>query len=69
MQITRNGMTVECYGEINMESNIAIEGDYADGSELSTIHPNGAKCWTHAVEFLTKRAKDRGDTIFQLEAV
>lgn len=66
--ITRNNMTVDCYGDWKEDSNCLVVGDYASGEEMEEIFADGAESWADAVEQLTAWAARCGHTIVELQA-
>jgi hypothetical protein len=75
VKITRNGMTVYCYGEWQEDSNCSIVGDWANGAEMNEIwagdgwpHEGMPTNWNQVVEHLTAWAKRNGHTIYELSA-
>lgn len=74
--ISRNGMTIDCYGQWCEISNCLIVGDWANGDEMEEIwagdrsdDTNPCTCWTEVVEHLSGWAKACGHTIYELSAV
>lgn len=63
--ITRNGQAVDCYGKLEEDSNIIVQTEKLEDAWYEGEWPN----WTKAVEEITAWAKERGDTVLQLEAV
>ena len=64
--ITRNGQTVDCYGEWQEDSNAScvFENEMYDG-----VYCDGASNWTQVVEELTAYAKREGTEVIELTAV
>lgn len=64
--ITRNGQTVECWGEWQEDSNAyaTFENEALDGT-----YCDGADSWTEVVEELTAYAARNNTILIQLEAV
>ena len=66
--ITRNGMTVDCYGEWQEDSNCVVCGETANGMELEAIWADGAENWEDAVNQLTAWAVRHKYIIEELQA-
>lgn len=71
--ITKNGMTVDCYGDWHETSNCVIAGDWAGGAEMEEIwagdgYPEDKypENWTQVVDHLTYWAKNNGHLIVEL---
>lgn len=75
IEISRNEMSVSCYGEWQETSNCLICGDWANGEEMEEIWvgdgspgEDAPQNWTEVVEHLTEWAKRNGHTIYELSA-
>jgi len=64
-EITRNGQTVQCYGEWREDSNCVC---LFDDETLDGIYADGAESWIDAVEKLTAFALRMGTTLIELQA-
>ena len=69
VKITRNGMTVSCYGKMEEGMNILIIGTEWDGGELETTCCDSFRNWTEAVEAITKWAVKWRVVVEELSAV
>ena len=63
--ITRNGQSVECWGEWHDDSNAACT---FDDESFDGIWADGADNWTQVVEELTAYAKRNRTTLIELSA-
>lgn len=61
--ITRNGQTVDCYGEWRDDSNASC---VFDDESLDGIWADGAGNWTEVVEELTTYARREGTELVEL---
>lgn len=73
--ITRNNMTVTCYGEWEETSNCVICGEFESGDDMEDIwagdgwdKEQGPANWVEVVEHLTAWAQREGHTIEELSA-
>ena len=67
--IKYSDQSVDCYGKLDEWSNIAIEGDCIDGSELSTFDTTGGYAsWTEAVHAIVEYFPE-GTKIYEISAV
>ena len=67
--IKTQGKAIDCYGRLDESSNIAIEGDYPNGDELSTYDTTGGyTSWTQAVNALLNTLPT-GSVLYELSAV
>lgn len=63
--ITRNGQTVDCYGEWREDSNCSC---VFDAEEYDGIYADGGANWTEVVETLTAYANTQGIDLIELVA-
>lgn len=63
--ITRNGQSVECYGEWREDSNAVC---VFDDEMLDGVYADGAPNWTVAVETVTAYAKAHGTELLEMQA-
>jgi hypothetical protein len=66
IDITRNGMTVTCYGEWESDSNAEC---FFEDESLDNVWCDGANSWTEVVEILTDYAVDNGTVLLGMGAV
>ena len=68
MKMTRNGQTVQCYGEMRPGQNCLVVGDYEDGTELEEFCCDTFEDWPTAVEALTLWANRIKAEIMEISA-
>ena len=64
--ITRNGQSVDCYGEWREDSNAMC---VFDDESFDGAYADGAANWTEVVEKLTDYAKRNGTELIEMTAV
>ena len=65
-EITKNGQTVQCYGEYREDNNYAC---VFEDEELDGVFAEGASSWEEAVDVLTQYALDNDTVLLELQAV
>ena len=60
---------IDCYGEMSEYATVNMEGEWADGEELSQLYlgSHGFTTWTQLVNYAIKAGEEEGYRIIEME--